>query len=175
MDLEKRMEINAAIEAVLNDPDDIAAAKIIIDFGHKLKTSDRHQTEVHVRTSGSSKFTGHTEHGNVAINNDSAQTQEIVKGVTYERVGYYKISKLDEGTICFQNFWKSDISTISLTNLPRSYNILYNPQTLDYLDLTLIAYEFTRSFWIFNLGLIKSTSLRSGKIQIIGKSWMIVL
>lgn len=149
MDFDKTV-INAAINALLENPSDCESAAIIIEFGSRLPDSDKlsYQSSITTRTNGGS-VTGHTkEQGNVTVPHDDEETKEFSHGVYFERAGFYKIHRMG-ARIVFLNFWKADIITQGTSGLPTEYSVLYDPKTLEFKDFAEKIEKPLRSLRLF--------------------------
>jgi len=157
--------INAAIEALLENPADTEAAAVIIQFGSTLPDSDRisYESTTITKTSGDSA-TGHTqEQGNVSVPHDHEEKKEYSRGVSFERAGFYKIWRQND-RIIFQDFWKADITTQGTGEQPPEYSVLYDQADLEYKDLCI---EIDKKRFVFGgrwlLGMVLSISIQYWK------------
>ncbi len=167
MDFDKA-EINAAINALLENPADSEAATIIIQFGNTLPDSDKvsYESSITTKAEGGS-ITGHTqEQGNVTVPHDHEEKREFSRGVYFERAGFFKIHRLGD-RIVFMNFWQADITTQGTNELPIQYSVLYDPNTLEFKDFAEKIEKPLRGFKLFGFSIHISQlywkSLKTGK------------
>ncbi|HSE35476.1 MAG TPA: hypothetical protein VLB83_05140 [Candidatus Paceibacterota bacterium] len=111
----ERMLINAAIEKLLAQSDEsYEAARVVIDYGQRLKSASATQLEIASRAHDSHEHTSGYSPGIGEINlehDTPTEQREYTFGISRDRVGYYRLWKQKEGQICFQHYWKSDANT----------------------------------------------------------------
>lgn len=156
--------INAAMQALIEDPSDKDAAAVIIEFGDTLPNTESVSYESVSSKRNKGSFTGHTrEQGNVSLENgQQKETKEFQIGMEFERVGFFKIYRR-WNRIIFHNFWKSDLIAKATDKMPPVYSVQYNPETMEYLDFCVrinrktfrfggwwlkgFTFTFVRVFW----------------------------
>lgn len=165
MNLPDRIEVNAAIRALLDDPFNSEAARVLIQFGNTIPPSKSLVIKRHILKTTDKSLTGHTqEQGNVTIRQeDQEEREEFSYGWQFERVGFYKIWRAGRGLICFQHFWKADLTTKGIFESPTVYSVLYNPRTLAYKDLREEIEVQIFSIGGLSLGASKWKSLKNGR------------
>ena len=167
MDFDK-MAINAAIEALLVDPFDADSASVVIQFGSTLPDSQKITYEsIRITKTDDDSITAHTqEQGNVSVKHEHEEKKEYIRGVKFERAGFYKIRR-SGGRIIFQNFWKTDITTQGNYERPPEYSVLYDRNTLEYKDFCVKIEKKIGCRWFFGWFLQVSReywrSLKTGK------------
>ncbi len=111
--------------------------------------------------------TGHTEIGNVTVEDEKEKTVKKEFGNIPKRVGNYKVC-VTKNEIEFWYFWKSDIETEGLSEKPSVYSITYDKE-LNPVDFCVEKYSKNNSnlitsfldkisiftILVFSLGLIK--------------------
>lgn len=176
MTTDDRMAINAAINGLLTDPNDVEAANAVIQFASRLPKTKLISGESVSGSRNSNTTTAHTpEHGNVTIKTNSDEEERASSfGYTKERVGYYKVWREKETEINFQYFWKSDTSTEGISTPPPIYVLTYKEKTLEYVDL-----EVEGRVFIFSLGWLHIVKYVNDSLREPGKStfagWLILL
>lgn len=134
-----RLEWNAIIEHLIESSgEDADARRAIASLGGTL----RPMKSVALNASISHKtghFSGSTpEHGNIEIDPDQTEEKSVQLGHgTVERIGYYKISRLQrkrflflryEDLILIHHHWKSDLTTKSETEPPVAWCLCCDAQ-----------------------------------------------
>lgn len=116
-ELPSRIEVNAAIEALIQSPDDpswVEHAQLILQFIQSVPVTGAYQFGIGVRSGNDrGSITGYTsEAGNVTIP-DSLQSKRepVIYGRRQERVGHYKLQRGQDGRCFIHHFWKSDLTT----------------------------------------------------------------
>lgn len=153
--MNERMLVNAAIEKVIAVADDDgSSARIVIEYGSKLKQAGLLQVE-RTKISGPSGggISGVSPgYGKVDFNQGDTDNSESVEsnfGIEKDRVGYYRLWKEKDGLLKFHHFWKSDLSTEgSDGEKPNEYWLGYCPITLDPKFFGVVQ---TR--WVFSIAL----------------------
>lgn len=156
-DQPSRMEVGAAIEALLEGHYEKEYAKTLIRFGHSLPVRSRFFMELLWRKSGDDGTTdviGHTnEYGDVSFEvKNEERSGEVSFGVHKERVGYYKIWRERKDLLEFHHFWKSDLATVGEpSSEPTHYRLCWDPATLEPVYFGEIASRVVWSFGWFSL------------------------
>ena len=127
-----RMQVNAAIEKLIDNYDE-ESAKIIIKFGDTISKQARFSGSVVVPNKDRTSITGHTaEQGNVSIDTDKKEKyKQWTWGESKERIGHYRFYKVFDGRIEFHHFWASDETTwVDKEDAPTVYTLGYDVETL---------------------------------------------
>jgi len=162
-----RMDVNAAIERlIMRSEDSEHAARIVIRYGDKLRSSWPFQYSSTKTTTRSDAASGYAPGvGNVTVKSEQSEEQtEYVFGVYKDRIGYYRLWKQGEGLLCFHHFWKSGLTTRGQGSDPETYRLGYDPESLEpeflgvervRVILRIGAFEFFRVYLEPVLGTIK--------------------
>lgn len=129
------MRINAAIEVLLTSEDphetDTAAREIIV-FGDPLpeKSVDWEYKSAPLFR-WPKWFQGNAAGvGDVNLTEDQKKDEVVRYGTKKERIGHYRVWKLEPGVIKFHHFWKSSLTTESNNEeRPDEYYLFYDPPT----------------------------------------------
>lgn len=123
-----RIELNTFIERLIDsNGGDAEARAAVLEFALAMKGSSNLQIRGVVQTPGSG-FSGQTpQHGQVKVDDDRPETKEFSSGSVQERIGYYKIWR-QKDWIHISHFWKSDVDTMSETEVSRQWVLALNKQ-----------------------------------------------
>ncbi len=126
----KRMAVNAAMEKLVARADeDGEAARVVVEYGSKLKKSSRVQVEYASSTKSSGdEVSGYSPgQGEITIKDkEREEEKEWAFGVHKDRVGYFRLWKEEEGQLQFHHFWKSGITTKPIDDEgPEEYHLGY--------------------------------------------------
>ena len=151
-DNSERMAVNAAIEKLIaQDDEDGEAARVVIEYGDSLQTSGRIQISRsrHTKSSGSEVSGYSPGHGKVTVKDEGKEEHtEWDFGVHKDRVGYFRLWKEQNGLLRFHHFWKSGITTASMTQLPDVYHLGYEPESLEPNYLGIERKSTILKFWL---------------------------
>lgn len=134
--VDERMLINAAIERIVSRSDDMhEAARIIVQFGSRLKNASRMRLSASVRAESTDDNISGYSPGVGEINakdeKSKEETHHLELGCNKERVGHYRMWRERDTRICLQHFWKSELSTMSMDDEePDEYVLGYDEETL---------------------------------------------
>ena len=123
-DQPSRMEVNAAIRALISGQNEMEAAKTLIHFGRLLPRRRSVSAEAE---------------------DDRQQEVRGGLGIQKEQVGYYKLWNNGKGELEFHNFWRSDTAGDELSG-PVHYLLRYDENTLEPLCFGDIAERVLFSF-----------------------------
>jgi hypothetical protein len=113
-----RLELNAHIERLIESRGADAQARAAIEqFASTMKRASKVAVEGKISRPGGNVSGQTPEHGSVQIEDDRPQTTEFAKGVSRERVGYYKLTRQTKDLLLITHFWKADPGTESETEL----------------------------------------------------------
>lgn len=125
-----RMEVNAAIEALIRNPEAQEwqqHASTILRFAKTLRKNGMRKFRASHTAGGEPEtHAGHTdEMGNVSVEteSDGSRRKSVSLGVHVERVGHYKLERECDGNVVFYSFWKSDETTRGIGGEPVRYQI----------------------------------------------------
>lgn len=149
----ERMMVNAAIEKLIARSDeDGQAARIVVEYGSKLKKSGKVKIEYLSNTKSSGdEISGYSPgQGEITIKDKEREEQkEWAYGVHKDRVGYFRLWKEKEGLLQFHHFWKSSITTKSIDDEgPDEYRLGYNPTSLEPKYLGILRKRVVLTLWL---------------------------
>lgn len=154
-----RIEVNAAIERLLAQPDDAEAARVIIEYGVRLKGPRMFSLEVaSTRKSSDDAISGYSPgHGNITINDERPpERKEWLLGMEKDRVGHFRLWRASDNALQFQHFWKSSLVTQSHNEEgPDEFMLGYDPTSLKFEFLgvvrekTILEFSFGHSTFQF--------------------------
>jgi hypothetical protein len=131
-----RMEINAAVDRIISGEDsDGTGRRVLIAFGQSLPINPTEFAgKVWRARSNDTSITGHTQNGDITIEDKKPPEEKGWSSIKKERVGHYKIWRDSTHCISFQHFWKADITTQSNASDSVEYTLGFDPK-----DLTLLC------------------------------------
>lgn len=149
----QRMAVNAAIEKLIARADDDGeAARVVVDYGSKLKKSGPVQIEYASSTKSSGdEVSGYPPgQGEITIKDKEREEQkEWALGVHKDRVGYFRLWKEREGQLQFHHFWKSSITTKPIDGEgPEEYHLGYDPASLEPKYLGIRRKRIVVTLWL---------------------------
>jgi hypothetical protein len=125
-----KMDVNAAIEGLIRDQDITDPnVQLIVEFSNTLPIKNWFSGESFSWSQKDDSVTGRTEYGDLTIRDAHETTEERSFGIRKERIGYYKVWRTSRTRLCFQFFWKADLSTWA-EERPMTYHLRYDSETL---------------------------------------------
>ncbi len=132
-----RWEVHSAIQSVLQHETEeqfTEALKVIIRYGHTLKRTRLYEATYRSGGDRGDTVSGFAEGiGNVDLSTEGKKQKTHGLKREKDRVGHYRLYKCWDDRIVFHHFWASDDETSASeddTDLPETYYVVYDPETL---------------------------------------------